>query len=103
MAKGYRHLTYGSRCQIYALRKSGMSIRGVSRSLGVSASTVSRELRRNCGLRGYRMKQAQRLSAARRRLASSRPRKLTAELWGWIEGKLRLNWSPPADRRAVAS
>ena len=59
-----------------------------------SASTVSRELRRNCGLRGYRMKQAQRLSAARRRLASSRPRKLTAELWGWIEGKLRLNWSP---------
>ena len=94
MAKGYRHLTYGSRCQIYALRKSGMSIRGVSRSLGVSASTVSRELRRNCGLRGYRMKQAQRLSAARRRLASSRPRKLTAELWGWIEGKLRLNWSP---------
>ena len=94
MAKGYRHLTYGSRCQIYALRKSGMSIRGVARSLGVSASTVSRELRRNCGLRGYRMKQAQRLSAARRRLASSRPRKLTAELWGWIEGKLRLNWSP---------
>ena len=94
MAKGYRHLTYGSRCQIYALRKSGMSIRGVARSLGVSASTVSRELRRNCGLRGYRMKQAQRLSAARRRLASSRPRKLTAELWVWIEGKLRLDWSP---------
>ena len=94
MAKGYRHLTYGSRCQIYALRKSGMSIRGVSRSLAVSASTVSRELRRNCGLRGYRMKQAQRLSEARRRMASSRPRKLTAELWAWIEGKLGLQWSP---------
>ena len=31
MAKGYRHLTYGSRCQIYALRKSGMSIRGGGR------------------------------------------------------------------------
>jgi len=28
MARGYRHLTYGSRCQIYALRKSGESIRG---------------------------------------------------------------------------
>ena len=28
MAKGYRHLTYGSRCQIYALKRSGESIRG---------------------------------------------------------------------------
>ncbi len=94
MARGYRHLTYGSRCQIYALRKSGESIRGVARVLGVSASTASRELRRNGGLRGYRMKQAQRLSEARRREASSRPRKLTAELRGRIEGKLRLKWSP---------
>ena len=27
MANGYHHLTYGSRCQIYALKKSGLSIR----------------------------------------------------------------------------
>ena len=26
MANGYHHLTYGSRCQIYALKKSGLSI-----------------------------------------------------------------------------
>ena len=94
MAKGYHHLTYGSRCQIYALKKSGLSIRGVARALGVSASTVSRELRRNRGLRGYRMKQAQRRASLRRCLASSRPRKLTEALWGRIEGKLRLQWSP---------
>ena len=49
MANGYHHLTYGSRCQIYALKKSGLSIRGVARALEVSASTVSRELRRNRG------------------------------------------------------
>ena len=94
MADGYHHLTYGSRCQIYALKKSGASTRGVARALEVSASTVSRELRRNRGRRGYRMKQAQRLSEERRRKASSRPRKLTAERWSWIEGKLRLQWSP---------
>ena len=64
------------------------------RPVDPSASTVSRELRRNRGLRGYWMKQAQRLSEVRRRLASSRPRKLTAERWSWIEGKLRLQWSP---------
>ncbi len=94
MADGYHHLTYGSRCQIYALKKSGLSIRGVARALEVSASTVSRELRRNGGRRGYRMKQAQRFSESRRRLASTRPRKLTEALWGRIEGQLRLQWSP---------
>lgn len=94
MAKGYHHLTYGTRCQIYALKKSGLSIRGVARLLGVSCSTVSRELRRNGGRRGYRMKQAQRYALSRRRKASSRPRKLTAERWSWIESKLRLQWSP---------
>ena len=65
MADGYHHLTYGSRCQIYALKKSGLSIRGVARALEVSASTVSRELHRNGGRRGYRMKQAQRFSESR--------------------------------------
>ena len=94
MAKGYHHLTYGSRCQIYALKKSGMSIRGVARALEVSASTVSRELRRNRGRRGYRMRQSQRSAQSRRRLASSRPRKLTAALWGRIEGWLGWQWSP---------
>ena len=94
MAKGYHHLTYGSRCQIYALRKSGVSVRGMARLLEVSASTVSRELRRNGGRRGYRMKQAQRFSEVRRREASMRPRKLTGALWRRIEAKLRLQWSP---------
>ena len=94
MADGYHHLTYGSRCQIYALKKSGLSIRGVARALEISASTVSRELRRNGGRRGYRMKQAQRFSESRRRFASSRPRKLTEALWGRIEGQLCRQWSP---------
>ena len=73
MADGYHHLTYGSRCQIYALKRSGLSVRGVSRALEVSASTVSRELRRNRGLRGYRMKQAQR-NGSRRCAGGRRPR-----------------------------
>ena len=94
MADGYHHLTYGSRCQIYALKKSGLSIRGVGRLLKVSASTVSRELRRNGGRRGYRMRQAQRFSESRRRFASSRPRKLTEGLWSRIEERLRRQWSP---------
>jgi len=34
MPKGYRHLTYGERCQIYALRKSGLSGAAIARQLG---------------------------------------------------------------------
>ncbi len=57
-------------------------------------ATISRELRRNSGERGYRHKQAEQKARERRRAASSRPWKLTAELWSLIEGLLVLAWSP---------
>ncbi len=57
-------------------------------------ATISRELRRNSGARGYRHKQAEQKARERRRAASSRPWKLTAELWSRIEGLLGLAWSP---------
>ena len=94
MADGYHHLTYGSRCQIYALRESGLSLRGIGRQLRVPASTISREVRRNSGQRGYRHRQAHGFAVARRREASSRPRKMTAALWAVVEEKLGLQWSP---------
>ena len=94
MANGYHHLTYGSRCQIYALRGSGLSLRGIGRQLRVPASTISREVRRNSGQRGYRHLQAHGFAVARRREASSRPRKMTAALWAVVEEKLGLQWSP---------
>ena len=48
----YRRVTYEGRCQIYALNKDGASQESIARVLGVSQSTVSRELRRNRGQRG---------------------------------------------------
>ncbi|MCU7879978.1 MAG: helix-turn-helix domain-containing protein [Candidatus Thiodiazotropha sp. (ex Lucinoma aequizonata)] len=53
-----------------------------------SASTISRELRRNRGLRGYRPAQAQRLSEARRR-ESHKACKITDEVREWIETLIR--------------
>ncbi|MYA88139.1 MAG: helix-turn-helix domain-containing protein, partial [Boseongicola sp. SB0662_bin_57] len=53
MPKGYRHLTYEERCQIHALRKSGLSDAAIARQLGRDRTTVWREVRRNGGLRGY--------------------------------------------------
>jgi len=43
----YRRVTYEDRCQIYALSKGGTSQECIASVLGVSQSTVSRELRRN--------------------------------------------------------
>ncbi len=93
MAKGYRHLSHEERCQIHALRKRGDSTRAIARQLGRSPSTISREVRRNSGGRGYRYKQADRLARERRRKASLQPRKITAALWACVTEKLALHWS----------
>ncbi len=94
MPEGYRHLTFDGRCQIYALGKSGLSNGAVARRLGRAPSTVSRELRRNAGGRGYRHRQAQRKATERRSDASSVPRKLTEERRERVVAKLAEGWSP---------
>ena len=59
MPCGYHPLTYAERCQIHALKKSGLSIRGIAHQLERSPGTISREIVRNRGGRGYRHRQAQ--------------------------------------------
>lgn len=61
----YTHLTREERYQIYALKKAGHTQSEVARLLERSPSTISRELSRNCGGRGYRPKQAHHLAQAR--------------------------------------
>ncbi len=92
--RGDRQLTYGQRCQIYALKKRGFSNREVAADLGVSHTTVGRELKRNSGRRGYRFKQAEEKSQSRRHAAAGKHRKLTRALIRRIEEKLSLQWSP---------
>jgi len=70
MPKGYRHLTYGERCQIYATGKSGLSGAVIARRPGRDRTTVWREVRRNPGKRGQRHGQAQGKAEARRSAAS---------------------------------
>src|SRR5665213_2109626 len=86
--RGYRQLTYGQRCQIYALKKRGFSGRQVAADLGVSHTTVGRELNRNGGRRGYRCKQAEEKSQSRRHATAGKQRKLTPALIRLIGKKL---------------
>ena len=75
----YRQLTYEQRCQIEALNKSGMLQREIAEMIGVSQSSISRELARNTGDRGYRHQQAQRKTVERRQ-STHKPYKMTTEL-----------------------
>jgi IS30 family transposase len=54
-------------------------------------ATISRELSRNTGQRGYRPRQAQQLSQARRK--NGQPR-IAASTWQVVEEKLQQDWSP---------
>jgi IS30 family transposase len=88
----YTQLTREQRYQIYALKKAGHSHTRVAELLDVHKSTVSRELRRNRGQRGYRPKQAH-LLAQRRHQHKPRNR-ISPEAWDLITSRLRLDWSP---------
>ena len=89
----YNQLTENERYQIYALKKAGHSQQEIARLMGRSPSTISRELRRNQGLRGYRPGQAQRFSTLRRREAC-KAIKITDEVYGWICHLIEQELSP---------
>ena len=61
----YKHLSQHERYQIYALMKAGHNQLEIAQLLDRHRSTISRELSRNSGKRGYRPKQAQELCLQR--------------------------------------
>ncbi|WP_143325593.1 helix-turn-helix domain-containing protein, partial [Caballeronia sordidicola] len=65
-ANQYEQLQAEERLEIASLRQRGSSIRAMARILGCSASTLSRELRRNSSVLGYVPAAAHALSSARR-------------------------------------
>lgn len=89
----YNQLTSEQRYQISALKRIGHSQTEIAKELEVHKSTISRELSRNTGERGYRPRQAH--EKARERRAKATPTKrISAETWEEVEEKLRQDWSP---------
>jgi len=88
----YQQLTREQRYGIYTLLKTGHNQSEIAAGIGVHKSTISRELGRNKGLRGYRHKQAHDLATARRK-EKVRPR-IDAGTWAFIERLIRKEWSP---------
>ena len=89
----YHQLTEYQRYQMYALKKAGHDQQSIAATLEVSPSTISRELRRNRGQRGYRPHQAHQHALARRR-DKAKATKMTPVVIARIEADLCQQWSP---------
>jgi IS30 family transposase len=88
----YTQLAQEERYQIYALKKAGHSQAEIAEILDRNPGTVSRELRRNRGLKGYRPQQAHNL-ALERRQDKARSR-IHHQVWQLVEELIRQDWSP---------
>jgi IS30 family transposase len=89
---GYTQLTQEERYQIYILKKAEYSQAQIAELLERDKATISRELRRNRGLKGYRPRQAHTL-ALMRRYDKVQPR-IGSQIWQQVEALIREEWSP---------
>ena len=89
----YKHLSQAERYQIHALMKAGHDQSQIAKVLDRNKSTISRELSRNTGSRGYRPKQACEMSADR---AQNSRNANTVPAWVNDQAQLllQLQWSP---------
>jgi IS30 family transposase len=92
-------LTEADRLTIQTMLALGHGLRSIARTLGVSPSTISREVQRGSGHPfGYQAHVGQRVARLRRRSASRRRRKLgtnvRSPLWRTVLAGLRCGWSP---------
>ena len=93
----YRQLTEDDRIEIYAMKQAGKTQRAIGEHLGVHPGTISRELARNTGQRGYRPKQAHRWTSERRR-NGRKAVKMTPETVAYIEGQRRITTTARGSR-----
>jgi len=91
--RSYHQLTSEQRYQISALKEIGHSQTEIANELEVHKSSISRELSRNKGERGYRPKQASE-KAQERRAQTTPGKRILAETWEVVAEKVRQDWSP---------
>jgi IS30 family transposase len=88
----YQRVTQEERMLIYRWLQEGHSQSEIARRLGRSRSTISREISRNRGLKGYRPKQAHEKAQARAKRPG--PRRFTVEVRQHAERLLKEGWTP---------
>lgn len=90
----YRRLREEDRQVIYRMSKAGKTQQEIAQAFGLSQSTVSKEMARNRGQRGYRPKQAQRKALERQQAKEKRGRLIVGKIKEEIRRRLELKHSP---------
>src|SRR4051812_21044485 len=92
MGRHYEQLSAEDRCEIARLRSLGTSIQKIAAALDRPPSTISRELKRNSGAKGYQPVHAHEHARARRwKGPRLRRRPALGEL---VLERLKAGWSP---------
>lgn len=91
MTAQYKHLTNEERYHISSLRRTGINNAEIARILHRHPATISREIKRNTGKKGYRAKQAQLFAQSRKRVGNQQ---ITEFGWGFIKHLIIQYWSP---------
>jgi IS30 family transposase len=89
----YTHLTQEERYHIYELQAMGKSMRQTAKELKRDHSTISREIKRNKGARGYRPHQAHSFAMERRLGCANGPR-VVEQTWEAAQLSIKEKWSP---------
>ena len=89
----YKHLSTEERYQIYSLMQAKHSLTEISLLLGRHRSTISREINRGRGQRGYRAEQACH-KAQERSLGSRNAKRIAPWVWPEVAFCLSIEWSP---------
>ena len=76
------------------MAQAGNNQKTIAKAIGCSQGTISKELRRNRGQRGYRPLQADRLARERQAGKRSRPKVIVGELKDEVEARLKIKHSP---------
>ncbi len=93
MPRNFTQLTQEERYCLYTMSKQATSLRAMAKAMGRSHTTLSRELKRNTGQKGYRYQQAHHL-AHRRHKEKPKAVKLTEPVSAYCHEKLQARWSP---------
>jgi transposase, IS30 family len=88
----YKRVTEEERRLVYRWRRAGCGVRETARRLGRAASSISREMGRNRGQKGYRPKQAHWKATEKGRRPG--PRRFTEAVRLDAEARLKDGWTP---------
>jgi len=89
----YKHLSLEERHYIELSLKEGVSQNKISETLGRYQSSITREIKRNTGKRGYRHNQANHFAIERHK-NKKKSVKLTAEIKEQLNIYIKKDWSP---------